>query len=263
MQRCTVKRKTTMIVIRDEQRIARLRRISQIVSLIGMGALLAGLVMAFTANIETIFFWQLLALLVGWLLSQIGIYLAHRYVRKPRPDEVLDEAFRKVARNGRMYHYIVPAPHVLLLPTGLIVITAKYQTGKISVAGDKWQQKGMGLRRFFGQENLGNPTKEAAGMMQNVVNFLHKEVPEVEEVPIAPMIVFTTKGQEELDLDGSDIPAMHYTKVKGYLRRQRQQSGETPMAEEDYERIRAALDAKAEAASAEEEKATPLSLKEN
>lgn len=251
-----------MIVIRDEERIARLRRISQIVSLVGMAALLAGLVMAFTANIETIFFWQLLALLVGWLLSQVGIYLAHRYVRKPRPDEVLDEAFRKVARNGRMYHYILHSPHVLLLPTGIIVVTAKYQTGKISVEGDKWKQKGLGLRRFFGQENLGNPSKEAEGNVQNVVNFLHKEVPEVEEVPIAPIIVFTTKGQEELDLDGSDIPAMHYTKVKGYLRRQRQKGEETPMPEEDYERILAALDAKAESANAEEEKAMPLSARE-
>lgn len=248
-----------MVVIRDDKRIARLRKISQYVSLVGMVALLGGLVMAFVGNIETIFLWQLTALLVGWLLSQVGIYLAHRYVRTPRPDQVLDDTFRKVAKNGRMYHYIMSAPHVLLLPTGIIVIIAKYQTGKITADGDKWTQKGLGLRRFFGQENLGNPTKEADGMVQNVINFIHKEVPDVDEVPIAPIIVFTTKGFDTLDVDGSDVPAMHYTKVKGFIRQQRQRGEETPLEDGAYEAIRAALDAKADKMGAEESKAVALS----
>jgi hypothetical protein len=234
-----------MVVIRDDARIARLKKVSQYLSLIGMFALIAGMILAFVGDLQSVFFWQLLALLVGWLFSQVGIYLAHRYTRRPRPDEVLDEAFRKVARNGRMYHYILPAPHILLLPTGIIVINAKYQTGKISVEGEKWKQKGLGLRRFFGQENLGNPTKEVDAMVQNVINFIHKEVPEAEEIPIAPMIVFTTKGLDTLDLDKSDIPAMHYTKVKGFMRQQRQQGAEKPMDESVYQAIRAALDKKA------------------
>ena len=230
-----------MVIIRDEKRIQRLRKIGQYASLAGMALLISGLVIAFT-NLGNIFLYQLLALSLGWLVSQVGIFLAQRYVRSPRPDQVLDEALAKVAREGRIYHYLMPAPHVLLLPTGIIVINTKFQTGKIYAEGDKWKQTGLGLRKLFGQEGLGNPTREAENMIHSVASYLHKHAPEVEEVPIAAMIVFTTKDLKTLDVKGSRIPAMHYTKVKGFLR-QRKRDERMPTA--DYQAIRAALDLKA------------------
>lgn len=231
-----------MVILRDDQRIARLKRISQVTSFVGMGALLAGLFLVFLPNTADLFFYQLVALFVGWMLSQIGIYLGHRYLREPRPDEVLDEVLRKVARNGRIYHYLLPAAHVLLIPTGIIVFVTKYQSGKISVEGDKWKQSGMGLRRFFGQERLGDPTREAALSVEAVASYLNKHAPSVEEVPIGALIVFTSKGNKELDLKNANMPAMHYTKVKGYLR---QQKRENPIPEADFQAIQAAFDKKA------------------
>jgi hypothetical protein len=231
-----------MVILRDDQRIARLKRISQITSFVGMGVLLIGLFLVFLPNTENLFFYQLAALFAGWMLSQIGIYLGHRYLREPRPDEVLDEVLKKLARDGRIYHYLLPAAHVLLIPTGIIVFIPKYQGGDISVDGDKWKQGGMGLRRFFGQERLGNPTREAMLSVEAIANYLNKNAPSVEEVPIGALIVFTNKGNKNLDLKKSSIPAMHYTKVKGYLR---QQKGEKPMPEEDFAAIQAAFDKKA------------------
>jgi hypothetical protein len=139
----------------------------------------------------------------------------------------------------------LPAPHVLLLPDGIIVFVAKYQAGNITADGDKWKQKGVGLRKFFGQEGLGNPTREAVIMIGNIAGYIRKHAPSVQDkdIPIAPLIVFTTKGLTTLDLKRSRIPAMHYTKVKGFLRQQRKQS--QPMLQEDYEAIRAAFDKKA------------------
>jgi hypothetical protein len=212
-------------------------------NIIGMAALVAGLVMAFT-NLESfsnLVFYQLLALMAGWLLSQIGIYLTHRYLRRPRPDEVLDEAVKKVARNGRFYHYLLPAPHVLLTPEGIIVFNAKYQGGNISVDGDKWKQTGIGMRRFFGQEGLGNPTREVENMVKAMANFIHKNAPDVEEIPIGALIVFTTKGIQNLDIKDSRIPAMHATKIKGYLRQKKRK----PLPQADYEAIKTAFDQKA------------------
>ena len=161
------------------------------------------LLLVFLPNTANLFFYQLVALFVGWMLSQIGIYLGHRYLRDPRPDMVLDETLRKVARNGRIYHYLLPAHHVLLIPTGIIVFVTKYQGGDISVQGDKWKQSGMGLRRFFGQERLGDPSREAALSVEAVASYLNKNAPLVEEVPIGALIVFTTKGNKNLDLKGS------------------------------------------------------------
>ncbi|MCP4415149.1 MAG: NERD domain-containing protein [Chloroflexi bacterium] len=207
-----------------------------------MGSLLAGLLLVFLPNTEDLFVYQLAALFIGWMLSQIGIYLGHNYIQSPRPDEILDDVLRKVARNGRIYHYLLPAHHVLLIPTGIVVLVTKYQGGNISVDGDKWKQTGMGLRRLFGQERLGNPTREAALSVEAIASYLNKHAPSVEEVSIGALIVFTGKGKRELDLKGSNMPAMHYTKVKGYLRQQKRVNN---MPEEDFQAIQAAFDQKA------------------
>lgn len=227
-----------MVIIRDDNRIAKLKKRSQQVSLIGIVMLVGGFILVFT-GIPNLIVYQTLALLGGWVLSQIGMYLAHRYSRSPRPDEVLDDALKSVARNGRLYHYVLPAPHVLLTPAGPIVFNLKFQVGRISVENDKWSQKGIGTRRFFGQEGLGNPTRETESMIKGLAGFISRQVPELEEVPIGAMIIFTTKNIESLDLDGSTIPAMHASKLRGYLR----QTGlGQPLPEEEYEALRQAFD---------------------
>lgn len=232
-----------MIILRDEKRIARLGTIAKWSNLVGMGALIGGLILAFTnvKSVSNVVFYQLIALTAGWILSQIGIYLSHRYLRRPRPDEVLDEALKKVAKNGRLYHYLLPVPHVLLTPEGIIIFIAKYQGGDISVTGDKWKQKGVGLRKFFGQEGLGDPTREAEARIDIMAKYLHKHAPDAEEVPIGAMIVFTSKGVHNLDVKESRIPAMHYTKVKGFMRQMKRPL----MPQADYDAIRAAFDQKA------------------
>lgn len=274
-----------MVIIRDEKRIQRLSRISKGVSLFGIVALIGGLVLALTTGAEgdspvgqllggspeTIVRVQLGALGIGWICSQIGMYLAHRYVKTPRPDEVIDSALGRVARNGRLYHYVLPAPHVLLTASGIIILVAKYQTGQISVEEqtikqsrmgigrfvgfgnsdedetpevkvDKWKQSGLGMRRFFGQENLGNPSREAENQLRMMADFIRKNAPEVDEVPMATLIVFTHNEPKQLDLQNTRTPAMHHAKVKSYLRRKRKNQ---PMPSETYEALQKAFDAKA------------------
>lgn len=231
-----------MIILRDEQRIQRLKKIGQYISFLGMGILLVGLVIIFWGNENAVLF-QLVALGAGWAISQVGIYLGHRYGRTPRADEVLDEALKHMARDGRLYHYLLPAPHVLLVPSGVIILHTKYQTGEITANGDHWKQKGAGLRKYFGQEGLGNPSKEAERLVSGMANYIRKNAPEIDEVPMAPLIVFTTKNIKSLDVKNSNIPAMHYSKLKGFLRQQK--NALPPMPEAEYEALRAAFDKKA------------------
>lgn len=222
--------------------------IGKYTSFLGMAALIGGFILAFlpegtfTDN-RMLLFYQLLALSGGWMISQIGMYLSHRYVRSPRPDEVLDDTLGKVAKGGRLYHYVLSAPHILLMPYGLIVINAKYQGGEIVVNSDgKWIQRGVGMRKYFGQEGIGKPDVEIDRMVQSVAAFLNKNAPNVDEIPIAPMIVFTTKGVDELDLKKSSVPAMHFKKVRGFLKQKQNPLNLSPA---DYDAVRAALDAKA------------------
>ena len=102
-----------MVILRDDDRVARLAKIGQYISLLSIIILLGGLVLIFIGNENAIIF-QLLALAVGYSLSQVGLHLQNRYVREPRADQVLDDALKHVAKDGRLYHYALPAPHVSL-----------------------------------------------------------------------------------------------------------------------------------------------------
>jgi hypothetical protein len=231
-----------MIILRDEKRIERMRLIAKIASYGGMAILLVGLIMVFTVeDFQRIIWLQLVALFIGWLAAQVGIYLTPRYIRSPRPDEVLDDTLKKVARNGRLYHYLLPAPHVLLSPQGVIVFNLRPNVGKISVDGDDWHQSGGIIKRLLGQEPIGNPSSEVEKMVEAMGSYIRQHAPSIEEVPIGALIVFTAKGAKELDLKGSNLPAMHYTKVKGFLRQQKRE--QLPKA--DYDALLAAFDEKA------------------
>jgi hypothetical protein len=234
-----------MIVLRDEKRIVRLGRLAQGLSLAGLGALVVGLLFIFITDDQNVFIYQLIALVVGYSFSQVGLHLAHRYLRRPRLDQTLDRAAGKFARrDGRLYHYLLPAPHVLLLPAGVAVLVAKFQTGKINAQGDTWRQTGLGMRRFFGRENLGNPTREAEAMTAKMRAFLQATVPTAADVPLFPIIVFTARNVDDLDVKESRIPAVHASKLSSALRQQT--INLKPMPRAEYEALRAAFDVKAE-----------------
>lgn len=231
-----------MDIIRDNKKIARYRQIGVITMFVSIGILLVGL---FVAANEA---WSLLALGAGWLLAQVSLYLSNRYVRTPNPDAALDEVLQKlvmekVVKRGRVYHYCLPVPHVFLTPEGLVLFVLKYQRGVMYANEDTWRQRKAGLlnlNKYLAQESIGNPTREAETALQVMVNFLNKHFPDMEEVPLAVLIAFTTVPNDQLDVQKSRIPAMHVSKVKGYLKQQWSKS--KPMPKGQYEAIQAVFD---------------------
>lgn len=233
-----------MIVLRDESRVARMARLGQITSLVGLGVLILGLLIIFIAEGNLVFVYQLIALAVGFGLSQVGLYFNHRYGRKPRPDQVLDGAVGKFARkDGRLYHFELPADSVLLLPSAVIVFITKFQNGKIVAEGDSWKQTGIGMRGTIGQERLGNPAKDADQAMAKMRAFIAKSAPSAVDAPIFPVIVFTSDTISSLDTDRSTIPAMYHKKLGGYLRQRKDL--QKPMPVDAYDALRLAFDAEA------------------
>jgi hypothetical protein len=99
------------------------------------------------------------------------------------------------------------------------------------------------MRRFFGRENLGNPTREAEAMVVKMKAFIQEAAPSAVDVLIFPIIVFTAKNIDELDVKESRIPAVHSAKLTSALRQQT--INVKPMPRADYEALRSAFDAKA------------------
>ena len=205
-----------MKVITNEKLVKRQATLGKWASLLGMGALLAGLVVSYRWPDQLVVSFG--CLIVGFMLASVGTYNMNRWVREPRADQALDKALKGFDNTHSLYHYTLLAAHVLLAPAGLFVFTVKDHHGEIRCEGEKWRQK-FNWRRlllFFGQEGLGNPTREVRGEMGRLQRFLDEKLPEA-DVPIEGLIVFTNP-RARLELIDPAVPVVSSNKLKTFLR---------------------------------------------
>jgi hypothetical protein len=205
-----------MRVITNEKLIKNRARLGRMASFAGLAVLILGLVASLSLQ------WLLVSfgcLFVGFVLSQIGLYHANRWVKEPRPDQTLVKILKGFDDRYHLYNYILKAPHVLLAPFGLCVINPKDQGGKIRCEGEKWRHEGSWRRvifRLFGQEGLGSPTKEVRAEAGKLRRFLAERLPD-EEVPIEEVVVFTNP-QVDLEAENSTVLALDGGQLKAFLR---------------------------------------------
>ncbi len=147
-----------------------------------------------------------------------------------------------MSRDYRLYHFALPAPHVLLTPSELLVLVARYEGGKYTVKDDKWRQGFSVLRalNFMGREGLGNPSKDADYQVGRMRQFLTKNAPELEEVPIEPIIVFVADNVV-LDIEDCRVPVQRAAKLKGFLRAETKK----PLTSETRQKLTELLDSAA------------------
>lgn len=227
-----------MEVFRNDKKIDRYKMIAQVASLLGLSVLGVGLYLSFQGDPEMATV-QLITLLVGILMWQVSLYFSNTYVASPRPDELLDEELRKASYKSHVYHYSLPLNHVMLTRSGPVAFVIKNQTGKISVEGDegdRWRRRGWNFRRFLGQEPaLGNPTREARASIGELVKFIKDKAPEIDQIPIGAIIVFTDpQVKATLDIKASGMPALHISDLKSYIKKQLGR----PLPPETYRRLR-------------------------
>ncbi len=236
-----------MQIIRDEALARRRKKIGNIASVAGIGVIALSLVVTWVGpgwglSVQLLTYVQLVSLLVGFIISSIGMYFVNRWGRSPRPDEILDKSLKGLSRDYRLYHYALPAPHVLLTPNGPMVLVARFEPGVYTVDDDRWRQRFSLMRviGFMGREGLGNPSKDADYMVERVRRYLDKNAPELQEVPVSAAVVFTAE-KVVLNVGETSVPTLRATKLKGYLRSQ----ASKPLPQETRERLQALFDAAA------------------
>lgn len=238
-----------MEVIRNDAKIARYRKISQGASILGLAVLSVGLALAFTGNQAAIFY-QWLVLIIGIMMWQVALNFTYKYVQRPRPDEVLDEALKSASYKSYMYHHYLPASHVLLTRSGPVVMLPKQQTGRVSVVGtekgDRWRRHGSLFKRIMGREpGLANPTQEANLEISKLVKYVNERAPELDEIPVGAIVVFTQpEGKVTLEIDGANIPVIHATALRKYIKKQLGR----PLPPEQFRRLKAVFDESVEEA---------------
>jgi hypothetical protein len=206
-----------MKVIIDRDRIRRRAQASHAASLGGLLTMLASVAVSlFRPDLATL---TLVMLLAGFAAASIGIYFANRWVKKPRPEEVLDQALKGLDDHHRLYHYLPKgSDHLLLTPRGLVPLITRSGEGEYSYADGRWKQRitmGKALR-FFVEEPLGDPIVEARAVADRLAACLRSALPEGSSVPIHPMVVFTHPAAS-LDRKGNPLPVCQPKQLKGEL----------------------------------------------
>jgi len=203
----------------NERLIKRNARIGQITSITGLVVLAGGMFISFTR--PEMFSISLVALLVGFGLSQIGIYFGNRWGRRPRPDEVLNTALKGLDGRYSIYHYTTPTSHLLIGPAGVWVLMPRHQAGTITYDEGKkrWRQKGGNLYlKIFAQESLGRPDLEVGAEINAVAKFLEDKLDE-ETTPEVSAALVMTNEKCMVDADNAPAPTMEVKKLKDFIRK--------------------------------------------
>jgi hypothetical protein len=208
-----------MKIIKNEKLIERNGKIGQWTSLAALVVLGLGMYISFSK--PEFFSYSILCLIVGFIMTQIGMYMGSRWGKSPRPDEKLDSGLKGLHSDFSIYHYSSPVSHLLVGPSGMWVLLPYHQRGSISYEKNRWKMKGggflQGYMRIFGQENLGRPELDAENEVQTLNKFFVKKTGESVIPEIKPILIFTT-DEVELDAGDSPIPAMKLKQLKEFMR---------------------------------------------
>lgn len=229
-----------MNIIRNEKLIKRNSTLGKIISIVSLAILGGGMFITFRQPDQIGL--SLTALMVGFVLSQMGIYYTNRWGRSPRPDEQIDAALKGFGKQYNLYHYTTRTSHVLVGPAGIWVLIPKHQRGTITYSRNRWRKRGGGILSVylsvFAQEGLGRPDLEIVSETDALQRQLTKRLPEDYELPpIEVAMIFT---HPEVDIQVEDAPnlALPGKKLKDHLRKV---AKEKPLSATDVATIKDAL----------------------
>ena len=228
-----------MRIVKNEGMIKRNGRIGQWTSLGALGVLGVGMYLSFRR--PDLFAYSIGALILGFTMTQVGMYYSNRFGRSPRPDEKLDAGLKGLPGDTTLYHYLTPAQHLLVGPMGIWVLLPFHQRGKVTYERNRWRLRGGGFMQaymtLFGQEGLGRPDSEAEAQVQATRKLLGRNMEEAKVPPINAALVFTNDDAEIASGD-TPLPAIHIKKLKDFIR---QKTKEGAIGLDALARVRACL----------------------
>ncbi len=225
-----------MKILTHEKNIRRNAKIGQYTSLTSLVILAGGMYVSFVY--PTQLYISFVALLVGFILSQVGIYFGNRWGRRPRIDERLTGALKGLTKDYTIYHFLTPVNHLLVGPAGIWIIAPYYQRGTMLYERGKWKQKGGGLMlgylKVFAQEGLGRPDIETKADLDNLSEYFKKSLGEDQPLPAVNVVMVFTDDRVILQAEGSPIPALKTDQLKEFIRKSAKL---TPLSAAEVKRI--------------------------
>lgn len=232
--------------LRNVPKMKRMATIANMLSISGLFLLLAGVLLNLFLPAD--YPLALALIIIGGAASVVGIYFANRWVKKPRPEDTLDNALKGMTNAYRFYHYPeLPYDHVLLTPEKVMAVQTVNIEGDFLYEEGKWQEKmtfGRAIR-YIVEEHLGNPIKEARDAAANLSEHLAVECGQ--KIPVEGVVVFVHPGAL-IKVKNAPILVATPEKFKNHVG-----AKGTKLSDEIYARARTFLDSRIASAWNDEE----------
>ncbi len=211
-----------MKISNNTKLINRNKKISQAVLYASLALLVLGLLWSLTSPSVTQTQFSYLVLIPAYILVQVSIYLANRWSRSPRPDEIVAQSLKGLPDQYTLYNYNAGVHHLLVGPAGIWIIKPYYHSGEITYDEKKgrFRQKGgpFIISKLFAQESLPDLLHDSKLAMKQFNDYENKNNLHIE---IQPDIVniFTS---EKADVNARNAPeaTIPVDKLKDFIRKQ-------------------------------------------
>jgi len=229
-----------MKIIKNEKLIKRNSQIGQYTSIGALVVLGVGMYISFTR--ADLFAWSITALVVGFAMTQVGMFFSNRWGRSPRPDEQLDAGLKGLPNENTIYHYVTPASHLYVGAAGVWVLLALHQRGRVVYQKNRWKLSGGGFMQsylsIFGQEGLGRPELEITSEIDSIKRYFVKKMENESDVPAVQGALIFTNDLVEIEANDASTPALKLKQLKDFMR---QKSKEKPIGALTLEKIKSFL----------------------
>ncbi|MEA4811090.1 MAG: hypothetical protein VB108_00795 [Anaerolineaceae bacterium] len=232
-----------MKLVVNEPLIKQRKTLAQVLTFASLAVLGVGLFFAFQKDITKMYY-SYIALILGFILSQVGMYFTTRFGRSPRFDEVVTHVIEKLRHEYSFYVYNSPTSMLLVGPSRIWLPIPLTASGEVSYENGKWKQKGgNALMKFMGQEGIGKPDKDFAMEERNLRAFMaYKGIPLEEQPEIKPVLISMMKTSKIGNVADAPLPVVELEELKRYIRRIDREEAANPISPEMFEKINQIFD---------------------
>ena len=206
-----------MRIVSNERHIRVHRGLTTGFSLSGVALLVGSIIFPIVRNSLTPPLWLVL---IAVVISSIGLRLSHYWLRQPTPHEALQQGLKGMSKDYTLYHFRLPAPHVLIGPQGVFSLTVLPQAISLIANGDavyRGERIGRQLLGAIGrQDTVGNPLRRSYRQAHKLQTWLDKNIPG-HEVQVQPLLVLTSP-EAKLEAHDPLLPVMYADKRKPSLK---------------------------------------------
>jgi hypothetical protein len=211
-----------MKIVSNNKLIRRNKRIGNFTTIGSLVVLGLGLYISFSAQTSEGFTLSMVCLILGFLMSQVGIFFGNRWGRSPRPDELISNALKGLDDKYILYHYITAVSHLLVGPAGVWILLPYQQQGVITYNETKKrlnQKGGNWYMKLFGQESIGRPDQEVTSSIGELNKFI-KKGNEISGLPEPEAILVFVNPKASVNAGNPLFPTLHVDKLKDFIRGQ-------------------------------------------